>query len=187
MLAVGITLILRLTSNAEARVNAVLLQTEQCVDFRFAGRRSIAARLLMGRFLVIIEANPRASRTVPFTSKATGVPLAKAAARIMAGEKLADLGLPEDDRRLEHFSVKEAVMPFGRFPGADTVLGFEQNGLQQLQEIIAQNYNHPSVVNLCLRPDAICDGERQCKFYGSAPGAGVPQAVRGASPPTEKR
>lgn len=67
--------------------------------------------------IYIIEANPRASRTVPFASKATGVPLAKVAARVMAGEKLAAMELPSDERRLDRFSVKEAVMPFGRFPG----------------------------------------------------------------------
>ena len=85
--------------------------------------------------IYIIEANPRASRTVPFVSKATGVPLAKMAARIMAGEKIADLGLPPDDRRLEHYSVKEAVMPFGRFPGADTVLGPEMKSTGEVMGI----------------------------------------------------
>ncbi len=89
--------------------------------------------------IYIIEANPRASRTVPFTSKATGVPLAKVAARIMAGEKLAALNLPPDDRRLEHFSVKEAVMPFGRFPGADTVLGPEMKSTGEVMGI-ARNF-----------------------------------------------
>ncbi len=66
----------------------------------------------------VLEVNPRASRTVPFVSKATGVPLAKVAARVMAGEKLADMGLPAEDRELGRFCVKEAVMPFGRFPGS---------------------------------------------------------------------
>jgi carbamoyl-phosphate synthase large subunit len=76
--------------------------------------------------IYVIEVNPRASRTVPFTSKATGVPLAKLAALIMTGRKLASFeGLPSDNRVLEHFSVKEAVMPFGRFPGADIILGPE--------------------------------------------------------------
>ena len=89
--------------------------------------------------IYIIEANPRASRTVPFTSKATGVPLAKVAARVMAGEKLATLDLPPDDRRLEHFSVKEAVMPFGRFPGADTVLGPEMKSTGEVMGI-ARNF-----------------------------------------------
>jgi carbamoyl-phosphate synthase large subunit len=73
----------------------------------------------------VIEVNPRASRTVPFVSKATGVPLAKVAALVMAGRRLADMALPDEDRELGHFSVKEAVMPFGRFPGTDTVLGPE--------------------------------------------------------------
>jgi carbamoyl-phosphate synthase large subunit len=73
----------------------------------------------------VLEVNPRASRTVPFVSKATGLPLAKVAARVMAGEMLADLGLPPEDRDLGRFCVKEAVMPFGRFPGADSVLGPE--------------------------------------------------------------
>ncbi|WP_276926768.1 carbamoyl-phosphate synthase large subunit [Parvibacter caecicola] len=89
--------------------------------------------------IYIIEANPRASRTVPFVSKATGVPLAKAAARIMAGEKIADLNLPPDDRRLDHFSVKEAVMPFGRFPGSDTVLGPEMKSTGEVMGI-ARNF-----------------------------------------------
>jgi len=73
--------------------------------------------------LYVIEANPRASRTVPFVSKAIGVPLAKVATRIMLGQKLAEMELPEFDG--DHVSVKEAVMPFSRFQGADSVLGPE--------------------------------------------------------------
>ena len=73
----------------------------------------------------VIELNPRASRTVPFSSKATGVPLAKAAARIMSGETIADLGLPPEDADRGIFAVKEAVMPWSRFPGAAVVLGPE--------------------------------------------------------------
>ena len=90
--------------------------------------------------IYMIEANPRASRTVPFASKATGVPLAKAAARIMAGESIASMDLPSDERRLDHFSVKEAVMPFGRFPGADTVLGPE---MKSTGEVMGIAYNFP--------------------------------------------
>src|SRR5207245_3434079 len=75
--------------------------------------------------LYVIEANPRASRTVPFVSKATGVPLAKLACRLVLGEKLADMSgeltVPENG----HVSVKEAVLPFGRFPAADALLGPE--------------------------------------------------------------
>ena len=89
----------------------------------------------------VIEANPRASRTVPFVSKATGVPLAKLAARIMAGEKLADLNLPDDERRQSHFCVKEAVMPFGRFPGADVILGPE---MKSTGEVMGIANNFPS-------------------------------------------
>ena len=81
----------------------------------------------------VIEANPRASRTVPFVSKATGVPLAKAAARIMASEKLADLGLPY--RKPEYYCVKEAVMPWGRFPGARVILGPEMKSTGEVMGI----------------------------------------------------
>lgn len=72
----------------------------------------------------IIEANPRASRTVPFVAKATGVPLAKIASRLMAGRTLAEVGLTEEPHPPLQ-NVKEAVLPFKRFPGADTVLGPE--------------------------------------------------------------
>jgi len=74
--------------------------------------------------LYVIEANPRASRTVPFVSKATGLPLAKLACRVMLGERIADLGLPEDPCG-DHVAVKEAVMPFDRLSGSDTLLGPE--------------------------------------------------------------
>jgi len=72
----------------------------------------------------VLEVNPRASRTAPFVSKATGVPLAKAAARVMAGQRLVDLGLTVE-RIPPYFSVKEAVFPFGKFPDADPILGPE--------------------------------------------------------------
>jgi len=71
----------------------------------------------------LIEVNPRASRTVPFVSKAVGVPLAKVATRLMIGEKLTDI--PLDVRPLVPFAVKETVFPFAKFPGADLVLGPE--------------------------------------------------------------
>ena len=91
--------------------------------------------------IYVIEANPRASRTVPFVSKASGVPLAKIAARIMAGEKLADLGMPADDRDYDYFCVKEAVMPFGRFPGSDVVLGPE---MKSTGEVMGIAHNFPA-------------------------------------------
>src|SRR5207342_1158769 len=71
-----------------------------------------------------LEVNPRASRTVPFVSKATGVPLAKVAARVMTGRKLKELGLSEI-KTPGYFSVKEAVFPFSKFPEADPILGPE--------------------------------------------------------------
>ncbi len=83
----------------------------------------------------VIEANPRASRTVPFVSKATGVPLAKAAARIMAGEKLACLGLPAHKTDPDYYCVKEAVMPWGRFPGARVILGPEMKSTGEVMGI----------------------------------------------------
>ncbi len=76
-----------------------------------------------GQNIYILEVNPRASRTVPFVAKATGVPIAKIAARIMAGEKLKDFGLK--DVALPHVAVKESVFPFSRFPGVDVLLGPE--------------------------------------------------------------
>lgn len=94
---------------------------------------------IKGDAIYVIEANPRASRTVPFISKATGVPLAKAAVRIMAGERLADLGLPDDRRDLDWFCMKEAVMPWGRFPGAEVILGPEMKSTGEVMGI-ARSY-----------------------------------------------
>jgi carbamoyl-phosphate synthase large subunit len=76
------------------------------------------------RELYVLEVNPRASRTVPFVSKAIGVPLAKLAARVMVGKRLADLGLISEVLP-RHISVKESVFPFNKFPGVDTLLGPE--------------------------------------------------------------
>jgi carbamoyl-phosphate synthase large subunit len=72
----------------------------------------------------VLEVNPRASRTVPFVSKATGVPLAKIAARLMVGKKLRELGLPSEIKAPQ-YCVKSPVFPFSRFPGVDTILGPE--------------------------------------------------------------
>ena len=86
----------------------------------------------------VIEANPRASRTVPFVSKATGVPLAKAAARVMAGATLAELrdeGLLRPPANAGHVAVKEAVLPFDRFPTVDTVLGPEMRSTGEVMGI----------------------------------------------------
>lgn len=79
--------------------------------------------------IYVLEVNPRASRTVPFVAKTIGAPIAKIAARVMAGEKLdaaiSAYGKKPDPRNLNHIAVKEAVFPFARFPGVDTLLGPE--------------------------------------------------------------
>ena len=119
-------------------------------DALVAQLREIAWRLALGigvrgllniqfaikdQAIYVIEANPRASRTVPFVSKATGVPLAKVAARVMAGERLSDMDLPSDGLDLGYCAVKEAVMPFGRFPGSDVVLGPEMKSTGEVMGI----------------------------------------------------
>src|SRR3712207_1446858 len=84
--------------------------------------------------LYVIEANPRASRTVPFVSKATGLPLAKFGCRVMLGERLADLDLPAEPAS-GHVAVKEAVLPFDRFPGADALLGPEMRSTGEVMGV----------------------------------------------------
>jgi carbamoyl-phosphate synthase large subunit len=86
-----------------------------------------------GGTLYVIEANPRASRTVPFVSKATGAPLAKIACRLMLGEALVDQELPPAPAN--HISVKEAVLPFARFAGADSVLGPEMKSTGEVMGV----------------------------------------------------
>jgi carbamoyl-phosphate synthase large subunit len=88
-----------------------------------------------GGRLYVLEANPRASRTVPFVSKAIGAPLAKIACRLMLGERLADQRVPE--MPAGHVSVKEAVLPFARFAGADAVLGPEMKSTGEVMGIAA--------------------------------------------------
>ena len=84
--------------------------------------------------IYILEVNPRASRTVPFVAKATGVPIAKIAARVMAGERLSSFALPERPGT-GHVSVKEAVFPFSRFPGVDIILGPEMKSTGEVMGI----------------------------------------------------
>jgi carbamoyl-phosphate synthase large subunit len=84
----------------------------------------------------VLEANPRASRTVPFASKATGVNLVQAACRVMAGARLSELDLPEGQSP-SHVSVKAAVLPFARFPGADPVLGPEMRSTGEVMATAA--------------------------------------------------
>ncbi|MEK6725140.1 MAG: carbamoyl-phosphate synthase large subunit [Deltaproteobacteria bacterium] len=86
------------------------------------------------RTIYILEVNPRASRTVPFVSKAIGVPLAKLAARVMAGKSLKELGFTREIVPV-HISVKEAVFPFIKFPGVDTILGPEMKSTGEVMGI----------------------------------------------------
>jgi carbamoyl-phosphate synthase large subunit len=90
--------------------------------------------------LYVLEANPRASRTIPFASKATGVNLVEAACRLIAGERLAELTLPPEGAA-RAVSVKAAVFPFARFPGADTVLGPE---MRSTGEVMASARDFPT-------------------------------------------
>jgi carbamoyl-phosphate synthase large subunit len=124
-------------------------QVEEVIRYTEAIARGLGVRGLLNiQFAVkdeqvfVLEANPRASRTVPFTSKATGVPLAKVAARVMAGSSLRELraeGLvPERSvghEGLDHVAVKEAVMPFDRFPGVDLLLGPEMRSTGEVMGI----------------------------------------------------
>jgi carbamoyl-phosphate synthase large subunit len=89
---------------------------------------------IQGGVVYLLEVNPRASRTAPFVSKATGVPLAKIAARVMVGETLASQGLVEQ-RTPEYYSVKEAVFPFIKFQGSDPILGPEMKSTGEVMGV----------------------------------------------------
>jgi carbamoyl-phosphate synthase large subunit len=84
--------------------------------------------------IFVLEVNPRASRTIPFVSKAIGVPLAKLATKVMLGRTLAELGFTEE-REISHIAVKEAVFPFVKFPGVDVVLGPEMKSTGEVMGI----------------------------------------------------
>jgi carbamoyl-phosphate synthase large subunit len=89
---------------------------------------------IQGDVVYLLEVNPRASRTAPFVSKATGVPLAKIAAKVMAGESLSKQGFV-NQRTPKYFSVKEAVFPFIKFPGADPILGPEMKSTGEVMGV----------------------------------------------------
>lgn len=105
-----------------------------------------------GSKIYVLEVNPRASRTVPFVSKATGVPCAKIAAQIMMGKRVKDFNLPVD-LELPHFSVKESVLPFSRFSGVDIVLGPEMKSTGEVMGI-AMNFGEAFVKSqLCANQE----------------------------------
>ena len=115
----------RETIKIYTRELALKLNTIGLINIQFAMKNDI---------VYVIEVNPRASRTVPFVSKAIGIPLAKIAAKVMAGEKLVDLGFTEEIIP-DHYSVKEAVFPFVKFPGIDIVLGPEMKATGEVMGI----------------------------------------------------
>jgi carbamoyl-phosphate synthase large subunit len=110
----------------QARALARELDVRGLMNVQFAVPRD-------GRGIFILEVNPRASRTVPFVSKVTGVPLAKVAARIAAGKTLKEMGIKEVTPR--HVAVKEAVFPFAKFAGVDTILGPEMRSTGEVMGI----------------------------------------------------
>jgi len=88
-----------------------------------------------GDTVYVLEVNPRASRTVPYVSKATGVPLAKIAALLMTGKRLREFRLPADGMRAGFYAVKSPVFPFNRFPGVDTILGPEMKSTGEVMGV----------------------------------------------------
>jgi len=121
-------------SLSEDSVAEIVRQTKQIgLELQVIGLMNIQFAVKDGK-VFIIEVNPRASRTVPFVSKATGRPLAKIAARVMLGEKLADLRF-FDMVRPAHVAVKESVFPFAKFPGVDTQLGPEMRSTGEVMGI----------------------------------------------------
>ena len=114
---------------------------------------------VQGINVFVLEVNPRASRTVPFVSKAIGVPLAKMAARIMVGRKLKDLGLNARRFVPKHISVKEAVFPFNKFPGVDTLLG-------PGDEIHRRGHGHRRLPSASLSPKLSSAAACACRKSG---------------------
>ena len=109
----------------QTRLMALELEVKGLMNVQFA---------IQNGTIYILEVNPRASRTVPFVSKATGRPLAKIAARIMAGKTLEQLGI-RSEIEPKHIAVKESVFPFAKFPGVDTILGPEMKSTGEVMGI----------------------------------------------------
>jgi carbamoyl-phosphate synthase large subunit len=109
----------------QTRALALALNVIGLINIQFA---------IQGDTIYVLEVNPRASRTVPFVSKATGIPWAKVAAKVMVGRTLKDLGIPSDIK-LSHYAVKEAVLPFIKFSGVDTILGPEMKSTGEVMGI----------------------------------------------------
>jgi carbamoyl-phosphate synthase large subunit len=118
----------------EATINTIVDYTRKmALALNVVGLINIQYAVKDGK-VYVLEANPRASRTVPFVSKATGTPLAKIAAKLMMGKKLRELGVKEK-LKLKHVAVKEAVFPFIKLPGVDPVLGPEMKSTGEVMGI----------------------------------------------------
>ncbi len=155
--------------------------------------------------IYVLEVNPRASRTVPFVAKVIGLPVAKIAARIMAGETLAELRA-QAAARFDHVAVKEAVFPFARFPGVDTVLGPEMNSTGEVMGLdrdfaiafaksqlgggIAPAARRARCSSRCATPTSRASWRRCGCWPGSASRSSPPRAPSAISPsrgvPAEK-
>jgi carbamoyl-phosphate synthase large subunit len=120
----------------QAKKLAAALNVKGLMNIQFAvsGLRPDGGPSSETPVVYILEANPRASRTVPFVSKATGVPLARLAALVMAGKTLDELGV-KDEVVPQHYSVKESVFPFNKFPGVDIILGPEMKSTGEVMGI----------------------------------------------------
>ncbi|MDQ0314078.1 carbamoyl-phosphate synthase large subunit [Amorphus orientalis] len=120
-------------SLSDAAIEALEEQTRKlALGLGVVGLMNVQFAIRKGE-IYVLEVNPRASRTVPFVAKTIGVQIAKIAARVMAGEKLAGFGLKRP--QLDHVAVKEAVFPFARFPGVDTILGPEMRSTGEVMGI----------------------------------------------------
>src|SRR5436305_2640304 len=122
-----------LTTAEDAEIRAIVSRLAPALGV--VGLLNVQLAVADGR-IYVLEANPRASRTVPFASKARGVNLVAAACRVAAGAKLSELGLPASTK-LRHVAVKAAVLPFARFPGADPVLGPEMRSTGEVMATAA--------------------------------------------------
>ena len=129
------------------------------------------------RRVYVIEANPRASRTVPFVSKATGVPLAKVAARVMLGatfEELSAEGLLRPPAAGRHVAVKEAVLPFNRFPEVDTFLGPEMRstgevmGIDRTFGLAFAKQNPQAEITAVDWPNVLVVAKENAQFFGAS-------------------
>jgi carbamoyl-phosphate synthase large subunit len=115
-------------------INEIARQTKMlALELKVIGLMNIQFAVKDGR-IYVLEVNPRASRTVPFVSKAIGVPLAKLAASVMGGKTLVELGFTKE-KSIKHIAVKEAVFPFVKFPGVDTLLGPEMKSTGEVMGI----------------------------------------------------